>query len=303
MKLALAGLVSGLLAVVFLPVVVVAALAGGIGAPAGAGAGSAVIVDGIPTAAVSAYVAAAAWCPGLSWAVLAAIGEVESDHGRSTLPGVASGANAFGAEGPMQFLPATFSAYAVALDGFPPSPYVLADAAVAAARMLCADGGGTPGGLPAALFAYNHSPSYVEAVLGWARTYEGAAVPVAGDPGAVAAAWALTQLGKPYVWGADGPDAYDCSGLTLRAWEAAGFTIPRVAAAQYGAGRQLGLADARPGDLVFFAPDPADPTTIAHVGIYLGAGMMVDAPHPGSGVRVEPVYPQGLLAEVTRPSG
>lgn len=134
--------------------------------------GSAAVAD-IPPDALADYMRAAAWCPGLDWAVLAAIGKVESDHGRSSLPGVLSGANAAGAEGPMQFEPATFAAYAVATDGPVPSPYALGDAAIAAARLLCANGAGRPSGLPGAVWAYNHSADYVAAVLGWAVRYAG----------------------------------------------------------------------------------------------------------------------------------
>jgi membrane-bound lytic murein transglycosylase B len=114
------------------------------------------------------YQVAAATCPGLSWSVLAGIGEVESDHGQSNAPGVHSGANPFGAEGPMQFLPGTFREYAV---GANPSPYDMADATLAAARLLCANGGADPSTLRAAIFGYNHSASYVDLVLTWAARY------------------------------------------------------------------------------------------------------------------------------------
>jgi cell wall-associated NlpC family hydrolase len=200
----------------------------------------------------------------------------------------------------MQFLPATFAEYAVSLDGSPPSPYDLADAAVAAARMLCADGAADPADLSTAIWDYNHSTSYVAEVLSWAAIYSGSGGGD-GDAGQVAANWALTQIGKPYQWGAAGPDAYDCSGLALRAWEQAGVELPRVAADQYGAGVQVPYGDAQVGDLVFFATDPSEPSTIYHVGIYLGAGMMVDAPHTGADVRVEAVWSTGLVPDVTEP--
>jgi len=293
--------------VVLVPVIVFAAVVGALtGAPADPAS-----LPGVPPAALAAYERVAGECSGLSWTVLAGIGEVESDHGRAHLPGVRSGANAAGAEGPMQFLPATFAAYAVPrADGTPASPYDLADAAAAAARLLCASGGADPAQLRSALFAYNHSAAYVGDVLAWAARYQAAADvdgagagEVAAGPaaGLVAARWALSQLGKPYVWGATGPDAYDCSGLVLRAWQAAGVQLPRVAADQFAAGEHVELAQAQIGDLVFFAPDPSDPATIDHVGIYLGAGRMVEAPHTGAAVRVVDVYPEGLVAEVTRP--
>ena len=97
-----------------------------------------------PPAMLALYQAAAATCPGLPWTILAAIGTVESDNGQSTLPGVHSGANAAGAEGPMQFEPATFAEYDEPVPpggAVPPSPYDPTDAVYAAARLLCANGG------------------------------------------------------------------------------------------------------------------------------------------------------------------
>ena len=255
----------------------------------------------LPPADQQAYQHAAGLCPGLPWEVLAGIGEVESDHGRSALPGVRVGANSAGAEGPMQFLPTTFAAFGTdegeggTGDGDTPSPYDLADAAGAAARLLCAAGAVAPGGLRKAIWAYNHSDVYVDDVLGWASRY---GVPA---PGIAAAEWALTQVGRPYAWGATGPDAFDCSGLVLRAWEAAGVTIPRVAADQYRAGRHIAVADAQVGDLVFFSPDPRDPGAVDHVGLVVGPGLMVDAPHTGAQVRVTPLY-DGLMPDAVRPA-
>jgi len=123
----------------------------------------------------------------------------------------------------------------------------------------------------------------------------------AGPRGLVAVAWALGHLGAPYVWGAAGPDAFDCSGLVLRAWEAAGVTLPRVAADQYAAGPHVAVADAGPGDLVFFADNAADPATIVHVGIALGDARMVDAPFTGAVVRIDPIVGPGLVPWATRP--
>lgn len=89
--------------------------------------------------------------------------------------------------------------------------------------------------------------------------------------------YALGQVGKPYVWGATGPDAYDCSGLMLRAYESAGITLPRVARQQYWAGTQLPVRLAQPGDLLFWGYDTANPDSIHHVAMYLGNGRMVEA--------------------------
>ncbi len=109
---------------------------------------------------------------GIDWTYLAAIGKVESDHGRDRAAGVSSGRNAAGAEGPMQFLPATWSLYGVDGDGDGRrDPYDPADAIPAAARYLVASG--APADWARALFAYNHSRSYVAEVIGIARRYRG----------------------------------------------------------------------------------------------------------------------------------
>ena len=151
-------------------------------AASGAGGGS---IDDIPLPMLATYQAAATVCPGLSWATLAAIGTIESGNGQSTLAGVHSGHNSAGAEGPMQFEPATFERYDLPVPpggAAPPSPYDPVDAAYAAARMLCANGVTAPGGLSRAIFDYNHSTAYVEAVLQVAgRLERAAAAAVAGS--------------------------------------------------------------------------------------------------------------------------
>lgn len=96
--------------------------------------------------------------------------------------------------------------------------------------------------------------------------------------------FAEAQIGKPYVWGATGPDSYDCSGLTQDAWKAAGISLPRTTWDQVEVGTTVKTADAKPGDLVFFYDD------ISHVGIYIGDGKMIHAPKPGANVRVESIY-------------
>lgn len=97
--------------------------------------------------------------------------------------------------------------------------------------------------------------------------------------------FALGEVGKPYVWGAEGPHAYDCSGLMMRAYEAAGVTLPRTSRQQYWAGMQLPVREAQPGDLLFWAYDTADPDTIHHVAMYLGNGQMVEAANPSVPLR------------------
>jgi cell wall-associated NlpC family hydrolase len=104
---------------------------------------------------------------------------------------------------------------------------------------------------------------------------------------------ALAQLGSPYVWGAEGPSTFDCSGLTSFAYAAAGVTIPRVSRAQfaaYAASRPVAPTNLRPGDLVFFADNPRAPSTIHHVGMYIGKGLMVEAPHTGAVVRTSSIW-------------
>ncbi|MFF8868916.1 C40 family peptidase [Streptomyces massasporeus] len=113
-----------------------------------------------------------------------------------------------------------------------------------------------------------------------------------------ALAFARAQIGKPYVWGAVGPGSYDCSGLTQAAWKAAGVTLPRTTYDQVNAGTTVPLTQARPGDLVFFYDD------VTHVGIYIGNGMMIHAPKPGTYVREESIYYDGESAihSVVRPA-
>ena len=112
---------------------------------------------------------------------------------------------------------------------------------------------------------------------------------------------ALAHLGQPYVWGATGPDSFDCSGLTQTAYRAAGIALPRVASDQWYAGPPVPLGDLQPGDLLFWASDPTNPASIHHVAMYLGNGQMVAAPHSGAFVRVQPVYLDGFFG-ANRPS-
>lgn len=122
-------------------------------------------------------------------------------------------------------------------------------------------------------------------------------VPPTQQAGA-ALAFAEAQVGKPYVWGATGPDAYDCSGLTQSAYASAGVVLPRVAADQWYAGQHVELGALEPGDLLFWATNPADPSTIHHVALYAGGGLMVSAPHTGDVVHVQPVFLDGYVGAV-----
>jgi cell wall-associated NlpC family hydrolase len=117
-----------------------------------------------------------------------------------------------------------------------------------------------------------------------------------------AMAFAKKQLGKPYVYGGIGPKGYDCSGLQMTAYQHAGITIPRVAAAQYaGAGTPVPLDQAKQGDLLFFASDVTKPSTVYHVSMYVGDGNMIEAPHTGADVRIIPLWTTDLLPVVMRP--
>jgi peptidoglycan DL-endopeptidase CwlO len=263
---------------------------------------------------------------GVPWVVLAGIGEVESDDGRSKLPGVHSGSNAFGAAGPMQIgiggaagnewggapvHPASEHVNGVATDGDGDgiaNVYDPADAIAGAARMLADNGVQT--NVSGAIFAYNHLQSYVQLVLRFAGTYASggftvASVSMDNVPGclpgvntaadttqapnhtvAVAISFAEAQLGKPYQWGGTGPDAYDCSGLVMMAYRAAGVFIPRTADEQFLWGPQVPASQVEPGDLVFFAGADGTPAAPGHVGLVIGHDKMVEAYATGFPIRI-----------------
>ncbi|MFI6083090.1 NlpC/P60 family protein [Streptomyces sp. NPDC051217] len=121
------------------------------------------------------------------------------------------------------------------------------------------------------------------------------ALPAPSGRAAAAIAYARGALGKPYVWGATGPDGFDCSGLTQAAWRAAGVSLPRTTYTQINAGRRVARSRLAPGDLVFFY------SGISHVGLYVGGGQMIHAPRPGAGVRMAPID-QMPFAGATRPA-
>jgi cell wall-associated NlpC family hydrolase len=244
---------------------------------------------------------AASTCPGLPWGVLAGIGKVESDHGQSTAPGVHSGANLAGAEGPMQFEPATFAGYATDGDHDGQlSPYDPGDAIYTAAAMLCANGAasGTQAGIRQAVFAYNHSWTYVNEVLSWAARYT---VPAPSGTAEAAIAFALRQVGKPYQWGAAGPNAYDCSGLVFAAYAAAGVSIARTTFGWRQDGPTVPLTDIAPGDLLFSAGSDGTNADPGHVVMYLGGGQIIQAPQTGEDVQIDPLSLAGVVV-ATRPA-
>jgi cell wall-associated NlpC family hydrolase len=269
------------------------------------------------------------------WVILAGIGKVESDDGRSTLPGVSSGANPFGAAGPMQIgvggaagntwggapvHPASERVSGVATDGNgdgTASVYDPADAIAGAAKYLLEHG--VLDNVSGAIFAYNHLDSYVHSVLSWAKVYArggysvspvtldsapgcipgaGGQPGVAGPAGRIAAtviAYAEQQLGKPYLWGGTGPDAFDCSGLVMEAYRAAGIDIPRTSEAQWRWGPQIGPGQVQPGDLVFFAGANGSAAAPGHVGLVIGGGMMIEAYAPGFPIRIAPYRSAGAV--------
>jgi cell wall-associated NlpC family hydrolase len=268
---------------------------------------------------------------GVPWVVLAGIGEVESNQGRTSLPGVHGGANAFGAAGPMQIgiggasgnnwggapvHPAGEQVAGVATDGNGDgiaSVYEPADAIAGAAKYLVAHG--VQNNVSGAIFAYNHLTSYVQSVLHWATVYAngGFSVGAATSGGAVTAAqclasaalgggrgsaqvpnqavataiaFARSEIGKPYLWGGTGPDAFDCSGLMMMAYRSVGINIPRTSEDQWTWGPRVAPGHEQPGDLVFFAGSDGTTTSPGHVAMVIGHGMMVEAYATGFPIRI-----------------
>jgi cell wall-associated NlpC family hydrolase len=293
-------------AALLLPILLVAAAATALLGTGSHTSPSAAAVADIPAGYLALYARAAATCPGLDWSVLAAVGKVESDHGRSTLPGVRSGANHAGAQGPMQFLPATFNTvvadHAPPPGGAnPPSPYNPHDAIHTAAAYLCNNGAHNRADLAAALWAYNHGQAYIDRVLATAAGYT-AHSPDGGPATQQAITWALGQLGMPYVWGGDGAyeGGFDCSGLTHAAYAAAGIQLPRTAQTQHDAGPAVPPGQPlQPGDLVYYGT----PTDIHHVGLYIGNKQMINAPQRGQPVQIAPYrWPGDDYHGATRPA-
>ena len=275
--------------VVLLPVLVVAAATSAFQGVGVADPAPAALAD-IPPAYLQLYHAAGT-AYGIPWQVLAAIGKVECDHGRNPHPSCTTpgAVNAAGAGGPMQFLAGTWARYGVDANADGSSDrWDPADAIYGAANYLRASGARQ--NLEAAIFAYNHSRTYVQDVLHWASVYQHeaqSAAPTATGGAAVRAiSFALDQLGVPYHYGGESPNGFDCSGLVQAAYHEAGIVLPRTAQRQFDTGPHLAPGTPpRPGDLVFFGTDT---TSVGHVGIVIAPGKMVDAPHTGAVVRTEP---------------
>jgi cell wall-associated NlpC family hydrolase len=129
--------------------------------------------------------------------------------------------------------------------------------------------------------------------------------PAASPSAAEAVAYARSQVGKPYLWGAEGPGSFDCSGLTWASWRAAGDGWGRMTAAgQWHALRrhEVTRTQLRPGDLVFFAHRLGDWRSIHHVGLYVGDGLMAEAPYSGANVRLASINRAGWFG-AARPTG
>jgi cell wall-associated NlpC family hydrolase len=271
------------------------------------------------------------------WTILAGIGTVESNNGQTTLPGVRSGQNGFGAAGPMQIgiegasgntwggAPIHSASQAVAGvatdengDGTA-NVYDPPDAIAGAAKYLLEFGvQSNPSG---AIFAYNHLQSYVQSVLMYAGQYAGgnfsvasAQLPAAnsaagcvqaagGVPAvqaptqavATAISFAEQQLGKPYLWGGTGPDAFDCSGLMMMAYRTAGINIARTSQAQWATETRVPASQVQPGDLVFFAGADGTVTDPGHVGLVVGNGKMIEAYATGFPIRISSYANRGAI--------
>lgn len=265
----------------------------------------------IPTELLDHYqLASSAFCDGLPWSVLAAVGWVESRHagGRAdpdtgevdppifgpALDGTGgtralrdSGGGWQRAEGPMQFLPSTWAKWATLAPGRPtgavPTPHNAWDAIHTAARYLCAD---QPRilDLEGALLRYNRDPAYVEKVLDKAREYETSSVAA----GVEVVAHARRMIGVEYVWGGHSPAGFDCSGLVWWAYQQIGVDLPRTTAGQIHAGHSVDITYLQPGDLVFTRGGrPA--RDLGHVAIYAGDGHVIVAPATGQQVSVRPL--------------
>jgi cell wall-associated NlpC family hydrolase len=130
----------------------------------------------------------------------------------------------------------------------------------------------------------------------------GGSAPPAGTVSAATEQGALqaaeSQLGKPYQWGAAGPDSYDCSGLVMWAYAQVGEHVDHWTGDQWNEGAHIALSDLRPGDLLFFATDTNDPNTIHHVGMYVGNAQMIEAPYTGANVRYSAAFRPDLIGAV-----
>lgn len=247
-------------------------------------------------------------CPEISPPMLAA--QLYQESGFD--PSARSPAKAYGMA---QFLEGTWATYGVDANGDGKRDiWDPADAIASAATYDCAlakDVSAVPGDKQANLLAaYNSGPyavikaggipayqetqGYVRNIQSLARSFTAPTTSVAlSQQSAGAIYFAQNVLGTPYLWGGEGLPSqdgrFDCSGLTQAAYASVGITLPRVANDQWYAGQHPSRDQLRPGDLVFFATDLSDPRSIHHVGIYVGGGYMIDAPHTGAVIRYDTI--------------
>jgi cell wall-associated NlpC family hydrolase len=237
-----------------------------------------------------------------------------------------SAVSSAGAEGFAQFMPATWSIYGIDPTHAHSSPDIWdpVDAIPSAASYDCAlarDTKSVPGNATSnMLAAYNAGPyavisadgippisqteNYVTSIDRLAQSFA-AATPVTYSAQAAGAIYfAQARLGTPYLWGGEGLPSqnyeFDCSGLVQAAYASVGIKLPRVAADQWYAGPHPSASELEPGDLVFFSTSPTDAADIHHVGIYVGGGMMIDAPHTGASIRYDSIASEGDYFGATR---
>lgn len=288
-----AGKVVGTLAILlFAPLICLLAAFGGL-PEAARSTGAAAVLDDIPPDQLE-VMQQVSFQTGIPWQIFAGIAKIESDFGHNMATSSA------GAIGYGQFMPATWAAYGrdENADGVA-DPYDFHDVIPAMGRLLLASG--APADMPHALYAYNHSRAYIDHVLAYAAAY--GYVDPASLP-ARAVALARSRIGAPYVWGAEGPDAFDCSGLVYWAYSQLGVQVPRTAQPQFEWALPIEPSQLQPGDLVFFQICCQSTDTVTHVGMYIGNGQMIHAPVPGEYVRVEDLsspYWREHLAATGRP--
>ncbi len=257
-----------------------------------------------------------ALCPEISPPMLAA--QLYQESGFD--PSARSPAKAYGMA---QFLEGTWATYGVRAngDGKQPDIWDPSDAIASAATYDCAlakDVSAVPGDKQANLLAaYNSGPyavikaggipayretqGYVRNIQSLARSFTApTTTTLALSPQSAGAIYfAQNVLGTPYLWGGTGSASddgrFDCSGLTQAAFASVGITLPRVANDQWYAGQHPSRDQLRPGDLVFYANDLNDPRSIHHVGLYVGGGYMIDAPHTGAVIRYDPIDQTGYI--------
>ena len=273
----------------------------------------------VPTAYASLIEQWGTLCPQLTPPLLAAQMYQESGFD----PKAVSSA---GAEGFAQFMPATWAIYGIDPTRAHSSPDIWdpADAIPSAATYDCQlakDTKSVSGNATSnMLAAYNAGPyavisadgipgitqtqNYVASIDKLAQSFAAATPVVYSAQAAGAIYFAQARLGTPYLWGGEGLASqhyeFDCSGLVQAAYASVGIKLPRVAADQWYAGPHPTVSELEPGDLVFFSKSPTDPAQIHHVGIYVGGGMMLDAPHTGASIRYDSIASEGDYFGATR---